>query len=128
MYVSLSSTDADFVVKLVDVLPDTPNIQRMVRAEVIRGKFRNSFEKPEPFTAGKITQVKLTLNDIAHTFQKGHRIMVQIQSSWFPLTDMNPQVFTNIPGAKKTDFKKATIRLYHDKKHPSHIECRRLDQ
>jgi len=116
------------VVKLIDVLPDTAHTEKLVRAEVIRGKFRNSFEKPEPFIPGKITPVKLTLNDVAHTFEKGHRMMVQIQSSWFPLVDMNPQVFTNIPGASKSDFQKANIRVYHDAKHPSKIECSRLDQ
>ena len=124
--VSTTGTDADFIIKLIDVLPDNePNpknapalqmagYQRLVRAEVMRGKFRNSYEKPEPFIPNKITAVKFNLNDISHTFKKGHKIMVQVQSSWFPLIDRNPQKFMRIPAANETDFKKATIRIYHD--------------
>ncbi|MFN8248222.1 MAG: CocE/NonD family hydrolase [Ferruginibacter sp.] len=132
--VSISGTDADFIVKLIDVLPDSSvnpknapkgfqmaGYQRLVRAEVMRGKFRNSYEKPEPFEPGKITRVAFALNDVAHTFRKGHKIMVQVQSSWFPLVDRNPQQFMNIPNASDTDFKKATIRIYHDKDNPSAI-------
>jgi len=121
---SISGTDADFVVKLIDVFPDdfTYNnnskylmngYQMLVRGEVLRGKFRNSFEKPEAFVPNKATQVKYSLPDIAHTFKKGHRIMVQIQSSWFPLVDRNPQQFMNIYSAKDSDFKKATIRIFN---------------
>jgi putative CocE/NonD family hydrolase len=121
LFVSTSGTDADFVVKLVDVLPDS-NTQQLVRAEVLRGKFRNSFEKPEAFVPDQPTQIKLQLNDVAHTFLKGHRVMIQIQSSWFPLVDRNPQQFMNIPTAQDSDFKKATIRIYHDAEHPSFIE------
>lgn len=134
LLVSTTGTDADFVVKLIDVLPSnepaskTPirgypmaGFQRLVRAEVIRGKFRNSFEKPEPFVPGKVTQVKLQLNDALHTFKKGHKIMVQVQSSWFPLVDRNPQKFMRIPDAMEKDFQRATIRLYHDAKNPSSI-------
>ena len=132
--VSIGGTDADFIVKLIDVLPDSSvnpknapkgfqmaGYQRLVRAEVMRGKFRNSYEKPEPFKPGKITRVAFALNDVAHTFRKGHKIMVQVQSSWFPLVDRNPQQFMNIPNASDTDFKKATIRIYHDKDNPSAI-------
>lgn len=119
--VSLSGTDADFIVKVIDVLPDS-NVQQLVRAEVIRGKFRNSFEKPEPFVPSQPTKVKLELNDVAHTFLKGHKIMIQIQSSWFPLVDRNPQQFINIPTAQDSDFKKETITILHDDKHPSFIE------
>lgn len=132
--VSISGTDADFIVKLIDVLPDSSvnpknapkgfqmaGYQRLVRAEVMRGKFRNSYEKPEPFEPGKITRVAFALNDVAHTFRKGHKIMVQVQSSWFPLVDRNPQQFMNIPNASDTDFKKANIRIYHDKDNPSAI-------
>lgn len=125
LFVSTSGTDADFIVKIIDVLPES-NIQRLVRAEVLRGKFRNSWEKPEPFTPNKITPVKLVLNDVAHTFLKGHKIMVQIQSSWFPLVDRNPQQFMNIPAANDIDFKKATIKIYHDNAHPSSIEVLQL--
>ena len=122
LYVSLSNTDADFIVKLIDVLPNDSSTQQLVRAEVLRGKFRNSFEKPEPFIPNQPTQIKLQLNDVAHTFLKGHRIMIQIQSSWFPLVDRNPQQFINIPTAKDGDFKKETITILHDAAHPSTIE------
>lgn len=125
LMVSLSSTDADFVVKLIDVLPDNTPInpvtkypmggyQMLVRAEIMRGKFRNSFALPEPFVPGKPTQVKYTMPDVAHTFKKGHRIMIQVQSSWFPLTDLNPQQFEDINKAKDADFIKETIKIYHN--------------
>ncbi len=136
---SLSTTDADFVVKLIDVFPDDfqydkavygkgngkeypmGGYQMLVRGEIMRGKFRNSFEKPEPFVPGKITEVKYSLPDIAHTFKKGHKIMVQIQSSWFPLADRNPQKFTDIYHCNDADFQKASIRIYHDALHASKI-------
>jgi predicted acyl esterase len=86
--------------------------QQLVRGEPMRGKFRKSFEKPEPFTPGKIEEVDFTMPDINHTFRRGHRIMVQVQSSWFPLVDRNPQTFVNIPDAKPGDFRKATERIY----------------
>lgn len=133
LFVSTTGTDADFIVKLIDVLPDnepakTPvrgapmgGFQRLVRAEVIRGKFRNSFEKPEPFVPGKVAKIKLQLNDALHTFKKGHKIMVQVQSSWFPLVDRNPQKFMRIPDATEKDFQVANIRIYHDAKNPSSI-------
>ena len=88
--------------------------ERLVRAEVMRGKFRNSYEKPQPFVPGKISEVKINLNDVLHTFKRGHRIMVQVQSSWFPLVDMNPQKFLRIPEADKKDFQKATVKIYHE--------------
>lgn len=129
--VSTSGTDADYVVKLIDVYPeDTPNTesvilggyQMLVRGEVLRGKFRNSFEKPEPFIPGEISAVNYTLPDVAHTFKKGHRIMIQIQNSWFPLVDRNPQKFMDIyQEASDKDFQKATHRIYHDENHPSSI-------
>ena len=134
LFVSISSTDADFIVKLIDVLPDTAStpkgsprgfamagLQRMVRAEVMRGKFRNDPSKPEAFVPNKITEVKFDLNDVAHTFKKGHKIMVQVQSSWFPLVDRNPQKFMRIPDATEKDFQKATIRIYHDAVNASKI-------
>ena len=120
LFASVSGTDADFIVKLIDVLPD--GTQQLVRAEVLRGKFRNSFVTPEPFVRGKITPVKLVLNDVAHGFLKGHKVMVQVQSSWFPLVDRNPQKFINIAEAEESDFQKSTIRIYHDASHPSSIE------
>ncbi len=135
--VSISGTDADFVVKIIDVFPDDFNYpktwlgngmnypmsgyQMLVRGEIMRGKFRNSFETPTPFKPGKIETVKFELPDIAHTFKKGHRLMIQIQSSWFPLADRNPQQFMNIYEAKESDFKKATIKVYHDSMNPSSI-------
>ncbi len=122
LFVSTTGTDADFVVKIIDVLPDEAHTQQLVRAEILRGKFRNSYEKPEPFTPGVITPVNLQLNATAHSFLKGHKIMIQIQSSWFPLVDRNPQQFMNIAEANDTDFKKASITIYHDAQHPSAIE------
>jgi uncharacterized protein len=125
LMVAISGTDADFVVKLIDVFPDDfkyekengyvmNGYQMLVRGEVMRGKFRNSFEKPEPFVPNKPTRVKYELPDVAHTFKKGHRLMIQVQSSWFPLVDRNPQQFMDIYQAKDSDFKKATIRIYHN--------------
>jgi len=119
IFLSSTGTDADLVVKLIDVLPD--GYQRLVRAEVFRCKFRNSFVKPEPLVPGKIAEVAYDLNEIAHTFKQGHRIMVQVQSSWFPLVDLNPQTFVNIPTCSAADFRKATIRIYHDATHLSGI-------
>jgi uncharacterized protein len=141
LFAAISTTDADFVVKLIDVYPNDfkyandvaqPNrsvggsypmagYQMLVRGEVMRGRFRNSFEKPEAFTPNKVEQVKFYLPDIAHTFKKGHKIMVQIQSSWFPLVDRNPQKFVNIYEANDNDFQQATIKIYHDAKYPSSI-------
>ncbi|WP_153798307.1 CocE/NonD family hydrolase [Foetidibacter luteolus] len=126
LYVSIEGSDADFIVKLIDVEPDGDQTQQLVRAEVLRGKFRNSFEKPEAFTAEKVTEVKLQLNDVAHTFLKGHKIMVQVQSTWFPLVDRNPQQFMNISEAEEKDFKKIKVRLYHSRKYPSAIEMYEL--
>jgi len=123
--VSTTGTDSDFDVKLIDVYPNdypdpNPNpmrlhmggYQQLVRGEPFRGKFRNSFEKPEPFKPGERTRIEFTMPDVCHTFRAGHRIMVQIQSSWFPLTDRNPQKFVDIPAAKVSDFQKATERVY----------------
>lgn len=89
--------------------------QQLVRGEVFRGKFRRSFEKPEPFEPGKRTLVEYTMNDIYHTFRRGHRLMIQIQSAWFPLVDRNPQKFMDIYTAKESDFQKATQRVYHSR-------------
>ena len=130
IFLSSTGTDADLIVKLIDVLPGPePGItatvpsgyQRLVRAEVFRCKFRNSYERPEPLVPGQPAEVAFNMNEIAHTFKKGHRIMVQVQSSWFPLVDINPQTFVNIPTAGKFDFQKATIRIWHDPAHPSGI-------
>jgi len=121
LLLATSGTDSDFVVKLIDVYPsDYPEqekvhmggYQQLVRGEPFRGKFRNSMSKPEPFVSNKQTKIEYLMPDVCHTFRPGHRIMVQIQSSWFPLTDRNPQVFIDIPNAKPGDFQKATERIY----------------
>jgi len=134
LWVSSSGTDSDFVVKLIDVYPmnypdPVPNprdvhmggYQQMVRGEPFRAKFRNSFEKPEPLESNKPTAIHFDLPSINHTFRRGHRIMVQIQSTWFPLVDRNPQKFLNIPDAKPEDFQKATQRVYRGGEHVSAI-------
>jgi predicted acyl esterase len=95
--------------------------QRLVRADVFRGRFRNSFEKPEAFQPNMPTEVKYELNDVLHTFKKGHRLLVQVQSTWFPLVDLNPQQFVNISTVDAADFKKATIRIYHEPGHASRV-------
>ena len=132
LLVSTTGTDADFIVKVVDVFPDNfeyknnskypmGGYQMLIRGEVMRGKFRNSFEKPQAFTPNKVERVKFELPDVAHTFQKGHKLMIQIQSTWFPLVDRNPQKFVNIYTANDSDYQKATIRIYHDAKNSSGI-------
>ena len=135
LWVSTSGTASDWIVKLIDVLaPDTPDhdglprgvhmggYQQMVRSEVIRGRFRNSAEYPEPFVPNQLTHVVLPLQDVLHTFQKGHRIMVQVQSSWFPLVDRNPQKYVdNIFEADEADFIRAIQRVYRSDEHPSRL-------
>ncbi|TDE04000.1 CocE/NonD family hydrolase [Flavobacterium hiemivividum] len=130
LQVSTSGTDADWIVKVIDVFPsdepETPevapylkmsNYHMMVRSEVMRGRFRNSFITPEPFVANQKTAVDIKLQDVMHTFKKGHKIQIQIQSTWFPLIDLNPQTFVdNIFYAKPEDFKKQTHRVYDDSK------------
>jgi putative CocE/NonD family hydrolase len=137
LHVSTTGTDADWVVKLIDVYPnDAPDLdpnptgvrmggyQQLIRGDIFRGKFRNSFEKPEPFEPGKPTVLKFTMPDHCHTFRPGHRIMVQVQSSWFPLADRNPQTFCDINTAKESAFQKATHRVYRDDSMPSGIAVR----
>ena len=119
LWVSTSGTDADFIVKVIDEQPD--GTQRLVRAEVMRGRFRNSFSKPEAFRPNQPTEVKYELPDVLHTFAAGHRLMVQVQSTWFPLVDRNPQTFVPIATAEARDFQKATIKVYHDAGHPSAV-------
>jgi putative CocE/NonD family hydrolase len=134
LFASTTGTDADYVVKLIDVFPDNyPNAnpkpknvtlagyQMLIRGEVFRGRFRNSFEKPEAFIPGKVTEVKYALPDVGHTFRKGHRIMIQVQNSWFPLVDRNPQKFVDIYQATDIDFQKATHRIYHDAQNKSSV-------
>jgi putative CocE/NonD family hydrolase len=144
LFVATTGTDSDWVVKLIDVYPDdapdpspTPlpspspepslnprytrmgGYQQLVRGEPFRGKFRNGFERPEPFTPGAPAKVEFTLPDVFHTFRRGHRVMVQVQSTWFPLVDLNPQTFTNIREAKPGDFRKATQQVYRSQARPS---------
>jgi uncharacterized protein len=126
LQVASTGTEADWVVKLIDVYDaDFPNpepnpayvvmggYQQLVRGDVMRSRFRNSFEKPEAMTPGQVTKIEFTMPDVGHTFRRGHRVMVHVQSSWFPLVDRNPQTFVNIPTAKPEDFQKATQRVYH---------------
>lgn len=132
LWFSTDGTDADLVVKVIDVLPDDApqwegskvpqgGYQMLVRGEIMRGRFRNSFEKPEAFAPNKPTEVKFQLPDVAHTFKKGHRLMIQIQSSWFPLVDRNPQKFVNIYQAKDADFEAHTHTIFHNNKNASYI-------
>ncbi len=129
------------MIKLVDCYPgDFPNpepnptqvkmggYQQLVRGDVFRGKFRNSFEKPEPFIPEKITTIKFNIPDVCHTFRRGHRVIIHIQSSWFPLVDRNPQTFVNIPTAKQEDFRKATQRIYRSSKAQSELQVQVLPQ
>lgn len=128
IFFSTTGTDTDLVTVLIDVYPgDFPDpkpnptkvkmggYQQMVRGEPFRAKYRNSFEKPEALTPGKREKISFAMPGVSHTFRRGHRIMVHIQSSWFPLVDRNPQKFINIPDAKREDFQKATIRIYRAK-------------
>jgi predicted acyl esterase len=94
----------------------------LVRGDVMRGKFRNSYSRPEAFVPGKAEPVTFSMDDVLHTFKKGHRIMVHVQSSWFPLVDRNPQKFVDIYRAKESDFTKATERIYHSAQQPSRVE------
>jgi uncharacterized protein len=144
--VASSGTDSDFVVKLIDVYPeddtapqgnkrilDMPPVhlggyQEMVRGEPFRAKFRNSWEKPEALTPGKETDINFTMPDLFHTFRRGHRIMVQVQSTWFPLTDRNPQTFTDVPYATPEQFQKATEQVFHQKDAASGVEVLVLPQ
>jgi uncharacterized protein len=142
--IASTGTDSDFVVKLIDVYPDDypdpeetshgnkrildapplhmGSYQQLLRGEPLRAKFRNSWEKPEPLVPGKMTEIDFTMPDLFHTFRRGHRIMVQVQSSWFPLTDRNPQTFTDIPTAAPEQFQKATEQVFHQKDAASGIE------
>lgn len=126
LFVSTTGTDSDFMVKLIDVYPDDapdnqPNstgmkmggYQMLVRGEPMRARFRNSFERPEAMVPNKIEKIEYVMPDVNHTFPRGHRVMVQVQSTWFPLVDRNPQKFVDIYKAKDSDFQKATQHVYH---------------
>jgi putative CocE/NonD family hydrolase len=141
LFVSTTGTDSDFVIKVIDVYPpdypqpeakpvpavpavltDVPpppillaGYQQLLRGWPMRAKFRNSFEKPEAMTPGQVEELDFTAPDINHTFRRNHRIMIHLQSTWFPLIDRNPQTFVNIPDAKPQDFQKATERVYRGK-------------
>ena len=139
LWVSTTGTDADWVVKLVDVNPGTPRgwkkgdaekglknrgaQQTLVRGEPFRGRFRDSYSEPKPFKPGEVTKVRFVINDVFHTFQRGHKVMIHVQSSWFPFIDRNPQTFVpNIFEAKDEDFTRATHRVYHSAAHPSALK------
>ena len=142
LHVSTSGTDADFVVKLLDVYPgDYPTTtewpdgapgypvkmggyQQLVRGEPFRGKFRNSFEKPEPFVPGEPAAIRFVMPDAYHTFRRGHRLMVHVQSSWFPFIDRNPQTFVDIPAATDADFTVQTHRVYRSASRASGLTLR----
>lgn len=139
LWTSTTGTDADWIVKVIDVFPNqVPGdgerqshgqialgaTQRLVRAEAFRGRFRNGYSNPEPYTPQEPARVEFELLDVLHTFQRGHRLMVQVQSTWFPFVDRNPQKFVaNIFDADETDFIKATHRIHRSTAHPSHIQC-----
>lgn len=139
LLVSTTGSDSDWIVRLIDVVPasepsyapassqiilsadqsDLGGSQMLVRGDVARAKFRNSLEHPQPMQAGQVTPLEFTMDDVLHTFKKGHRIMVQIHSTWFPLVDLNPQQFVDIYSASESDFRPATQRIYHSKAYPS---------
>jgi putative CocE/NonD family hydrolase len=125
LFVSTSGTDSDFAVKLIDVYPNdaTPGgYQQLVRGEPFRGRFRNGYDKPEAFVPNQTVKLEFVMPDVYHTFRRGHRIMVQVQSSWFPLTDRNPQKFVDISKAKPEDFQKAIERVFRSKQFPSAVK------
>lgn len=140
LFVSTTGTDADWIVKLIDVYPpDAPDnkpnpgnvrmgdFQMLLAGEVFRSKYRTSFEHPEPLVPGEVTKVEFNLRDKCHCFCKGHRIMVQIQSTWFPVIDRNPQKFCDVYHAGEANFQKATQRVYRSKNFPSHIKMKILN-
>ncbi|MDH4198519.1 MAG: CocE/NonD family hydrolase, partial [Candidatus Aminicenantes bacterium] len=135
LYVSTTGMDADWVVKLIDVYPsDAPDprpnpagvrmgdFQMLLAGEVFRSKYRTSFEKPEPLAPNAVTKIEFDLRDKNHRFLKGHRLMVQIQSTWFPLIDRNPQTFVDIYGAREEDFRTAVQTVHRSRLHPSHLK------
>jgi uncharacterized protein len=136
-FVSTSGTDSDWIIKLIDVYPagseakgvgDVPlgGYQQLVRGDVMRGRFRKSLSAPEPFVPNEPTPINFQLNDVAHTFRPGHKLMIQVQSTWFPLVDRNPQTFVDISAAKESDFQKATQRVYRNSQMPSRLELLEL--
>ena len=148
LFVSTSGTDSDWVVKLIDVYPPdrsspeakadggdawSPPVplagyQQLVRGWPLRGKFRHGFEKPEPFEPGKVEELAFDMPDVNHVFRRGHRVMVQVQSTWFPLIDRNPQSFVDIPNAEPSDFQAATQRVVRSRTEPSGVIVNVLSQ
>ena len=130
LFAATTGSDSDWVVKLIDVYPDKPDTdlnlagyELMIADEIFRERYRNSYEKPEAIAPGEITPFTIDLHTADHVFKKGHRIMVQVQSTWFPLYDRNPQKFVpNIFQAKESDYQKATEKIYRSQKYPSHVE------
>jgi putative CocE/NonD family hydrolase len=142
LYVSSTGKDADFIVKIIDEFPETNSAsehrktgitmagyQSLVRAEIFRAKYRESYKNPQPLIPGKITKLQIDLPDIYHTFKTGHKIMLQVHSSWFPLYDRNPQKFMNIYEANEEDFKAEEMRVYYSSnRYPSSIRFKVVDK
>ncbi|HXL56665.1 MAG TPA: CocE/NonD family hydrolase, partial [Chitinophagaceae bacterium] len=130
LFAATTGSDADWIVKLIDVYPEQypkeptmAGYQFMVANDVFRGRFRKSFEKPEPVIPNKVEEYTIDLHSLNHVFKKGHKIMVQVQSTWFPIIDRNPQKYVpNIFEAKESDFQSATQKIYRSSIFPSHIE------
>lgn len=128
--VTLSTTDADFVVKLIDLFPEDdplPGYRMLVRGDIMRGRYRRSFSRPEAFTPGVPARVPFRMTDIAHTFRAGHRIMVQVQSTWFPLAERNPQQFVDVWNCRASDFVPCRISLLHQRGNASSVTVWRLE-
>jgi putative CocE/NonD family hydrolase len=130
LFASTTGTDSDWVVKLIDVFPDEfpenprqGGYQFMVTGEVLRGRYHKSFERPEPLVPNKVTSFKVDLTHRDHSFRKGHKIMVQVQSTWFPIIDRNPQKYVeNLFLVKDSDYTAATQRIFRSKTSASHIK------
>jgi len=128
LFAATTGSDADWVVKLIDVYPnDAPEgqggYQLMVAEEILRGRYRNSFTAPEAVKPGEVNEYKWSLHGVDHTFLKGHRMMVEVQSSWFPLYDRNPQTFVpNIMVAPASAYRAETVTIYGSAKYPSHLD------
>jgi len=129
LFASTTGSDSDWVVKLIDVYPDDypadakmAGYQLMVADEIFRGRYRKSYEKPEAITPNKVLEYTIDLRGNDHVFRRGHRIMVEVQSTWFPLYDRNPQTFvSNIFTAKESDYKAATQQIYRSARFPSRV-------
>jgi putative CocE/NonD family hydrolase len=132
LFAATTGSDTDWIVKLIDVYPDgskeNAGYQLMVAEEILRGRYRNSFTAPEPVQPGEVVEYKWSLHGIDHTFLKGHRMMVEVQSSWFPLYDRNPQTYVpNIMSAPAEAYQAETISIYGSSKYPSHLDLPMAD-